>query len=82
MDVIKREGLDPAFYAKLKAREDEVFPWDVIDCGVDKSFFERERKKAYEAVTTKCCKEACSGCGANKLGGERTWCPNSSNQLK
>ena len=82
VDVIKRAGLDPEFYANRKAGDDEIFPWDVIDCGVDKSFLARERNKAYNAETTKCCKEACSGCGANKLGGERTWCPNSSNQLK
>lgn len=82
MSVFQRSGVDTAFYANRKAGEDEIFPWDIIDCGVDKDFFKREQKKAYGEKTTKCCKEACSACGANKLGGERTWCPNSSNPLK
>jgi hypothetical protein len=55
--------------------EDEVLPWDVIDCGVTKAFFLRERKKAYESKTTPNCAQQCSGCGANGLGGECTWCP-------
>ena len=82
MSAFERGGVDVAFYANRRAGEDEIFPWDVIDCGVDKDFFKREKKKAYEEKTTKCCKEACSACGANKLGGERTWCPNSSKGLK
>lgn len=82
MDVFDKCGIDPAFYANRRAGEDEVFPWDIIDCGVTKEFMLRERHKAYKEETTKCCKEACSACGANKLGGERTWCPNSSERLK
>ncbi len=82
MSVFERSGIDVAFYANRRAKKEEVFPWDVIDCGVNKEFFLRENQKAYEGKTTKCCKEACSACGANKLGGERTWCPNLSNGLK
>ena len=40
-------GVDPTFYANRAFREDEVLPWDVIDCGVTKEFLLRERKKAY-----------------------------------
>ena len=75
MSAFERGGVDVAFYANRRAGEDEIFPWDVIDCGVDKDFFKREKKKAYEEKTTKCCKEACSACGANKLGGKNRWCP-------
>ena len=82
MSVFERGGVDVSFYANRRAGDDEIFPWDIIDCGVDKDFFKREKKKAYEEKTTKCCKEACSACGANKLGGERTWCPNLSKGLK
>ena len=46
-----------------------------IDIGVNKSFLINEHNKAYESVTTPNCKEKCSGCGANKLGKELTWCP-------
>ena len=67
--------IDPKFFAEREIPEDEVLPWDVIDCGVDRKFLSRERKKAYESVTTPCCKESCAGCGASKMGGNCTWCP-------
>ena len=51
------------------------YPWDIIDCGVSKQFLRRERDKAYGENTTPNCREHCSGCGANKMGGERTCCP-------
>ena len=75
ISVIERAGLDPAFYANRRFGLDEVLPWDVIDCGVSKEFFKREHDKAYAGNTTPNCREKCSGCGANKLGGERTCCP-------
>jgi hypothetical protein len=55
---------------------DEILPWDVLDCGVSKAFLKRERARAYEEQTTPHCRQQCSGCGANKLGGERVCCPN------
>ena len=68
-------GVDPAFYANRRWGLDEVLPWDVIDCGVTKAFFRREHDKAHAGATTPNCREACSGCGANCLGGERACCP-------
>ena len=75
ISVFERSGVDPDFYANRRYSFDEVLPWDIIDCGVDKSFLVRECKKAYDDQTTPSCREHCSGCGANKLGGERTCCP-------
>jgi len=75
IDVLQRTGIDPAFYANRAFGTDEILPWDIIDCGVSKEFFLRERAKAYEAATTPNCRESCSGCGANKLGGVRAVCP-------
>ena len=75
MSVFERCGIDTDFYANRQFGIDEILPWDIIDCGVDKSFFKREREKAYGETTTPNCREKCSGCGANKLGGERTCCP-------
>ncbi len=75
MSVFERTGVDPAFYANRAFGPDEVLPWDIIDCGVTKDFFLRERARAYEAATTPNCREQCSGCGANRLGGERAVCP-------
>ena len=75
IEVFEATGIDPAFYANRQWGFDEILPWDVIDCGVSKEFFRRERDRAYGEVTTPSCREKCSGCGANKLGGERTCCP-------
>lgn len=75
MDVFCRTGVDPAFYAHRRWGLDEVLPWDIIDCGVTKDFFKRERERAYREQTTPNCREQCSGCGANKLGGDRAVCP-------
>jgi len=75
MDVFEKCGIDPSFYANRRMSYDEILPWDVIDIGVSKNFLISESKKAYESVTTPNCKEKCSGCGANKLGGNVTWCP-------
>ena len=75
LSVFARTGIDPAFYANRQFGLDEVLPWDVIDCGVTKEFFLREREKAYASATTPNCREKCSGCGANRLGGVRAVCP-------
>lgn len=73
--VFEKSGIDPAFYANRQLSYDEVLPWDIIDCGVTKDFLIRESKKAHEETTTPDCRSKCSGCGANRLGGERTCCP-------
>ena len=75
LSVFERTGVDPAFYANRKFGNDEILPWDIIDCGVSKEFFLREQAKAYGEVTTPNCREHCSACGANKLGGVRAVCP-------
>ena len=75
IEVLTEAGIAPAFYANRAYGLDEVLPWDIIDCGVTKAFLLRERAKAYEEKTTPSCREQCSGCGANCMGGERTPCP-------
>lgn len=75
LEAFAHSGIDPSFYANRTFALDEVLPWDIIDCGVNKEFFLRERAKAYHSETTPNCREHCSGCGANKLGGVRSCCP-------
>ncbi len=75
ISVFERTGVDPSFYANRRWSYDEILPWDIIDCGVSKEFLIRESKKAHDEIATPNCREQCSGCGANKLGGERTCCP-------
>ena len=77
MKVFADSGIDTAFYANRRRADDEVLPWDIIDVGVTKEFLLREKRKAYDEKTTPSCREQCSGCGANCLGGKDTCCPNS-----
>ena len=74
MDSIEKAGLDPDFYTTRGYADDEVLPWDIIDCGVTKAYLLREKNKAYRGETTPSCAENCNGCGANKLGGNNKWC--------
>lgn len=69
MDAFAACGLDPAFYANRHREFDEVFPWDHLDYGVQKSFLIEECKRAYNAQTTPNCREKCSGCGASCFKG-------------
>ncbi len=75
MKAFEAAGIDPSFYANRVFGEDEILPWDMIDCGVRRSFLWNERCKAYQSKTSFNCREKCSGCGADKLGGEGTCCP-------
>ena len=74
MNAIEKAGLDPDFYTTRGYADDEVLPWDIIDCGVTKAYLLREKNKAYRGETTPSCAENCNGCGANKLGGNNKWC--------
>lgn len=55
------------FYTTRIREDDEIFPWDHIDCGVSKEFLLSEWHKAKQEVTTPNCKEKCNGCGASKF---------------
>lgn len=61
--------VSPDFYTTRERSLDEVFPWDFIDCGVNKDFLKREWQRAIEEKTTPNCRIQCQGCGANRFGG-------------
>ena len=44
-----------------------ALPWEVIDIGVTKAFFKKEREKAYAEQTTPSCKIKCAGCGITRI---------------
>lgn len=60
-------GLDIGFYTVRERSDDEIFPWDFIDCGVTKQFLLREWKKAKEQIISPNCKAQCQGCGASRF---------------
>lgn len=57
-------GVEIGFYTTRERADDEIFPWDFIDCGVTKQFLLREWKKAQEGVVSPNCQTQCQGCGA------------------
>ena len=68
LDAFEKNNVDIDFYTTRERSLDEVFPWDVIDCGVSKSFLKREYERSREGVVTPNCKMNCNGCGAGSFG--------------
>lgn len=68
LDSFSECGLDIDFYTTRKRADNEIFPWDFIDCGVTKEFLLREWKKAQNQTVSPNCKAQCQGCGANRFG--------------
>lgn len=68
MDAFDTEGLDPRFYANRQRRQEEFFPWDIIDPGIDKHFLLKELENAKKAKTSPDCRtENCQGCGIKRI---------------
>ena len=61
-------NLDVGFYTTRARADDEIFPWDFLDCGVTKEFLLREWKKAQAQTVSPNCRAQCQGCGANRFG--------------
>ena len=68
MEAFAACGLDPDFYSHRERPFDEILPWDFLDCGVSRSFLEREWQKAKNETISPNCKQACQGCGAARFG--------------
>ena len=56
-------GVDRDFYTMRLRSDDEIFPWDFIDTGVNKAFLLSEWHRAASAQVTENCRQKCSGCG-------------------
>lgn len=60
-------GIDPDFYTTRERADDEIFPWDFLDCGVSREFLLREWHRAQKACVTPNCRMQCQGCGAGRF---------------
>ncbi|MDO4291975.1 MAG: TIGR03960 family B12-binding radical SAM protein [Eubacteriales bacterium] len=69
LDSFEECGVDIPFYTTRERSEDELFPWDFLDCGVNKSFLWREWQRARAGEVTPNCRMQCQGCGAARFGG-------------
>ena len=68
MSAFEECGIEPDFYTIRERKDDEIFPWDFIDCGVTKEFLLREWKKALKEEISPNCQSQCQGCGAKRFG--------------
>ncbi len=68
LQAMRKQGLDPDFYVMRPREADEVFPWDHIDCGVDKAYLRQEWRKAKDGSSTPECRLFCGDCGAAAYG--------------
>ncbi len=66
--TLKESPVNPGFYVLRPRNTDELFPWDFIDHGLDKSFLLKEYEKALAQKTSKPCpmKDSCGICGVCK----------------
>ncbi|MDD4569574.1 MAG: TIGR03960 family B12-binding radical SAM protein [Tepidanaerobacteraceae bacterium] len=65
--AFEEAGLNPDFYAYRKRSKDEVFPWDILDAGIDKKFLLRELERSKKALITPDCRIRCHSCGIKAL---------------
>ncbi len=63
-ETFGESGIDPLEYSERARDADEVFPWEIIDPGVSRSFLWSEREKALSGVLTSDCRWGnCLQCG-------------------
>lgn len=67
-ECFKEENVSMEFYTTRERSDDEVFPWDFLDCGVTREFLLREWHNAQNESVTLNCKMKCNACGAAKFG--------------
>jgi hypothetical protein len=69
MEAFDSCGVDPDHYVLRERGVDEVFPWEVIDTGISRSFLLEERNKALSGALTPDCRGAdCALCGWHERG--------------
>lgn len=66
LKALKKNGLDEAFYLYRRRGQDEIFPWECLDMGFDKSYLYQELEKAEKEIGTAPCFEGCVRCGVCK----------------
>ncbi|MBW2688343.1 MAG: radical SAM protein [Deltaproteobacteria bacterium] len=59
----RQVGLDPAFYLHRERGADELFPWDIIEQGVQREHLREEYEQASAAQLGYICHPGCSRCG-------------------
>lgn len=63
LEAFDDSQLDPNFYSTRERDEDENFPWDHINTGVNKSFLLQDYHLSQEGKTRPDCRGECFSCG-------------------
>jgi radical SAM family uncharacterized protein len=70
LSAFKDAGISPEFYANRERKTDEIFPWEIIDAGIDREYLLKEREKSKKGITTPDCRfNRCHACGIMRLKG-------------
>jgi radical SAM family uncharacterized protein len=68
MDAFRDAGVSPEFYAYRERANDELFPWEIVDPGIDRRFLLSEREKARRGEVTPDCRfDRCHACGIKRM---------------
>jgi len=59
----RQAGLDPDFFLHRERAADELFPWDIIEQGVQREHLRREYEQALTARSGYVCHSGCQRCG-------------------
>jgi len=59
----RQVGLDPAFYLHRERGKNELFPWDIIEQGVQRGHLRKEYEEALAARPGHACHPGCRRCG-------------------
>ncbi|NOX25441.1 MAG: radical SAM protein [Deltaproteobacteria bacterium] len=65
--LCKGQGVKPEFYAARRRGRDEVFPWEIVDHGLDRRFLWAEYQLALRAKSSRGC-EIAAGTGCRRCG--------------
>ena len=61
--AVKACALTAEFYLYRERSKDEVFPWDVLDMGIERRYLWEELQKAQRGIATPACFDGCRRCG-------------------
>jgi radical SAM superfamily enzyme YgiQ (UPF0313 family) len=61
--VCREAGVDPAFYTTRDREMDEVFPWEILDNGVTRSYLMEEYERSRAGKASPRCATGCRRCG-------------------
>ncbi len=62
--ALKNSAIDPTFYTTRLRGKEELFPWEVIDSGIDRDYLRKEYERGLAGKTTLPCNlGVCTRCG-------------------